>query len=177
MVSGLKVNPSKSTVHYLGLSETELAPFKLCIPYNFMDLSVGFKYLGYYLKAGLQKSEDWLWLINKVEKRINHWSYRWLSLGGRYTLCKVVLESQPVYWFSLASVPQSILHKLRKLLFNFLWNGNADTNHFHLSRWETLARPKSLGGWGFLNIFTFNKALAASTLWRVLTKKDFGNLY
>jgi hypothetical protein len=170
MVSGLKVNPIKSTVHFSGLSESELVSFKQFIPYKFFDLAVGFKYLGYFLKAGLQRSEDWLWLLTKVEKKINHWSYRWLSLGGRYTLCKAVLESQPVYWLSLASVPLSILHKLRKLLYNFLWNGNADTNHFHLVRWETLARPKCFGGWGFRNIFTFSKALAATTLWRVLTK-------
>jgi hypothetical protein len=57
MALGLKVNLSKSTIHYLALTEMKLAPFKLCIPYNFMDLSVGFKYLGYYLKAGLQKLE------------------------------------------------------------------------------------------------------------------------
>jgi hypothetical protein len=55
MASRLKVNPTKSTVHYLGLSETELASFKLCISYNFMDLAVGFKYLGYYLKAWITK--------------------------------------------------------------------------------------------------------------------------
>jgi hypothetical protein len=132
---------------------------------------VGFKYLGYFLKAGLQKAEEWVWLLTKVEKKIKHWSYRWLSLGGRYILCKAVLESQPVYWLSLASIPLSILHKLRKLLYNFLWNGSGDTKHYHLCRWETLARPKRLGGWGFHNIFSFSKALAASTLWRVITKE------
>jgi len=59
MASGLKVNPTKSIVHYLVLSETELDSFKLCIPYNFLDLTMGFKYLGYYLKARIQKSKDW----------------------------------------------------------------------------------------------------------------------
>jgi hypothetical protein len=49
------VNPTKYTVHYLGLSETKLDVFKLCIPYKFSDLTEGLKYLGYYLKAGIQK--------------------------------------------------------------------------------------------------------------------------
>jgi hypothetical protein len=48
IASGLKVNATKSTVHYTGLSETKLSPFKLILPYNFMDLSLGFKYLGYF---------------------------------------------------------------------------------------------------------------------------------
>jgi hypothetical protein len=106
-----------------------------------------------------------------VEKKIGHWSYMWLSLGGRYILCKFVLEIQPVYWLSLASIPFSILNKLRKILFNFLWNGIGESHHYHLCRWETLAQPKRNGGWGFLNIFSFSKALAATTLWRVLTKE------
>jgi hypothetical protein len=81
------------------------------------------------------------------------------------------MESQPIYWSSLASVPQSILHRLRKLLFNFLWNGNVDSSHYHLCHWETLTHPKSYGGWGLRNIFSFSKSLAASTFWRVLTKQ------
>jgi hypothetical protein len=81
---------------------------------------VGFKYLGYFLKAGIKRVEEWVWLLTKVEKKLKHWSYQWLSLGGRYILCKAVLESHLVYWLSLASIPSSILHKLRKLLYNFL---------------------------------------------------------
>jgi hypothetical protein len=44
-------------------------------------------------------------------------------------------------------------------------------NIFIYVLWESLARPKFLGGWGFRNIFSFSKALAVSTLWRVLTKE------
>jgi hypothetical protein len=43
---GLKVNEKNSTVHYAGLSEAELFPFKHLLPYNFSNLSLGFKYLG-----------------------------------------------------------------------------------------------------------------------------------
>jgi hypothetical protein len=84
-----------------------------------MDL--GFKYLGFYLKAGAQRMEEWNWLLKKFEKRINNWCYRWLSLGGRLTLLKAVLTSQSVYWLSMAVVPISVLNLLRKMMFNFLW--------------------------------------------------------
>jgi hypothetical protein len=89
-VTGFRLNPDKTTVHSSGLLETELSPFKHILPYNFTELSNGFKYLGYFLKADIQKTEDWRWLLTKVEKRINNWSFRWLSLGGRFTLCKAV---------------------------------------------------------------------------------------
>jgi ribonuclease HI len=104
----------------------------------------------------------------KIEKRIANWSHRWLSLGGRVTLVKVVLESIPVYWLSLAKIPKSILNTIRKRMFSFLWTGKKTKEGIHLTRWNTIAKPKKLGGWGIKNIFTFGKALAAKSLWRCL---------
>jgi hypothetical protein len=152
----------------LDLSDLELLPFKAIFPYSFLDLDQGFKYLGFYIKSGFQRIEDWGWLIKKVEKRISNWCYRWLSIGGRFTLLKVVLESQPIYWLSLAVIPCSILNTLRKLMFNFLWKNNNESHQIHLCNWEQIALPKSFGGWGIRNIFDFSKSLAANTFWRVL---------
>jgi hypothetical protein len=97
IASGLKVNQSKSIVLHVGLSSNDLTPYKDLLPYSFMELSVGFKYMGYQLKTITYKVEDWDWLLTKVMKRIEVWCNRWLSLGGRYTLVKSVLEGQLVY--------------------------------------------------------------------------------
>jgi hypothetical protein len=168
LTSGLKINGSKSTLLQEGLMEHDLVPYKALFPFRFSELDSGFNYLGYFLKSGVQRVEDWGWLIKKMEKRINNWCYRWLSLGGRFTLLKVVLESQPIYWMSLAVVPCSVLNTLRKLMFNFLWKRKSDTNQMHLCNWEQITLPKLFGGWGIHNIFDFSKSLAANTLWRVL---------
>jgi len=45
-VLGLTINLSKPTVHYAGITDSELDPFKRFLPYTFRDLSMGFKYLG-----------------------------------------------------------------------------------------------------------------------------------
>jgi hypothetical protein len=95
--SGLQVNGSKSTLLQEGMTEHDLFPCKSLFPYRFSDLDSGFNYLGYFLKTGLQRVEDWGWLIKKMEKKIDNWCYRWLSLGGCFTLLKSVLESQPIY--------------------------------------------------------------------------------
>jgi hypothetical protein len=142
--------------------------FKALFPYDFLELEQGFKYLGFYLKAGASRLEDWYWLIKKVEKKINNWCYRWLSLGGRLMLLKAVLSSQPIYWMSLAIVPGSVLKILRNCMFNFLWKRNGVSHAMHLCNWERLFLPFSFGGWGVRNIFYFSKSLAANTCWRVL---------
>jgi hypothetical protein len=83
-------------------------------------------------------------------------------------LIKVVLEGQAVYWMALAAIPATVLTKLRKLIFNFLWSGCSDHSRQHLCNWQALAKPKQKGGWGIQNLFHFSQALAANSLWRVL---------
>jgi hypothetical protein len=67
--SGLKVNGTKSFVLQEGLSALDLAPYITLFPFTFSDLSTGFKYLGYHLKTGLQRVEDWNWMLKKWRKR------------------------------------------------------------------------------------------------------------
>jgi len=93
------------------------------------------------------------------------WCNRWLSLGGQYNLVKSILKGQPVYWMALAAIPASILQKIRKLIFSFLWSGDEGKKNFHLCIWEFLAKPKLMGGWGIQNNFLFNSALATNSLW------------
>jgi hypothetical protein len=113
---------------------------------------------------------DWQWLVEKYEKRIRHWCSRWLSLGGRLVLIKVVLECQPVYWLTLASLPSAIQNKIHQIIFNFLWSGYRIKKNFHLCNWQLIARPKHLGGWGLRNLTGFSRALAAHSLWRAIMK-------
>jgi hypothetical protein len=85
-----------------------MAPFKSLLPYTFSDLSLRFKYLGYFLKTGSQRADDWDWLVSKLTKKVGLWCNRWLSLGGRYILVKTVLEGQPVYWMSMEALPAQL---------------------------------------------------------------------
>ena len=38
-------------------------------------------------------------------------------------------------------------------------------------KWDKIARPKSLGGWGLKNTNLFTKDLAAKAGWRLITTK------
>jgi len=58
LVTGMCINNSKTIVHYWGLEEMELIPFKVVIPFSFFRINVGFKYLDYHLKPGALKTDD-----------------------------------------------------------------------------------------------------------------------
>jgi hypothetical protein len=150
--TGLKINEHKTSFLQYGLQQNILIQLKAIFHYNFLDLSNGFRYLGYFMKIDRYKSEDWQWLIDKFDRRINHWCNRWLSLGGRFILIKVVLESQPVYWLALTNLPSQIIQKIRQLMFSFLWSGCNKKKKIHLCAWQFIARPKLHGGWGLRNL-------------------------
>jgi hypothetical protein len=72
----------------------------------------------------------------------------------------------------MEALPRSVLSKIRKLIFDFLWNEHQDKHRFHLCSWEVISRPKRNGGWGIRNLNLFNLALISVTLWCILTQKS-----
>lgn len=160
------ISDTKSTFLEFGMEDPIIKEIKQFFPFEVKDLNQEFKYLGYYLEPNNYIKQDWMWLVRKVENIINQWCNRWLSLGEKMILVKDVLKIIPVYWFSLAKIPSSILELIRRMSFNFLWDGNKQRSSYHLSKWQDLSRPKACGGWGLKHLFHFGKALETKSLWR-----------
>jgi hypothetical protein len=80
------------------------------------------------------------------------WCNRWLSLGGRLTLVKAVLEATLVFWHSLAYIPIGIRKKIQKRSFKFLWNGKKEKDAPPLVNWKCISKPKAIGNCGLKNI-------------------------
>jgi hypothetical protein len=95
-----------------------------------------------------------------------------LSRVGRLLLVKSVLEAIPIYQMSLAWIPKGTLDKIIKLCFKLLWEGSQDKFVLPWVKWETLAIPKALGGWGLKNIFLFSKALATKSSWKLISYEN-----
>ena len=135
-----------------------------------LSIQFGLNYLGYLLKLLGYRVNDWMWL-QKFEKRINHWTFKYLSLGGRLILVQSVMSSIPIYWMGLAPLPASILQKLRSIMFNFLWGSSEKKCKYHLASWKDISWPKEFGGWGIKNLPWFSLALCLKTFWRILHSK------
>lgn len=168
VAAGMLVNIDKSTITCSNLSEQEILRMANKLPFRTLDIDDGLKYLGFHLKPNAYLKADWHWLIAKLEQRLHGWSHKWLSRAGRLVLVKSVLEAIPVYWMSLAWIPTGVLEQIRRLCFAFLWKGMSELRALVWVRWEKIAVPKALGGWGLKNIFLFAKALGAKVSWRLI---------
>lgn len=136
--TGMLISPGKSIFICNIQNNPVLTEVQNFLPFQATELDGGIKYLGYFIKPICYKIHDWRWLITKLEKRINLWLLKYLSLGGRLIMLKAVLSSLPAYWALLAKIPQVVLRKLNSLMFQFLWSGNLDGGHYHLSNWISL---------------------------------------
>ena len=146
------INMGKSCFLFNNVEEGILNRISRSLSYKYDHISLVFKYLGYFIKPLGYLVKDWNWLLKKFEKRIQHWTHRFLSLGGRLILIRAVLTSMPVYWLDLVPIPKLILDKLRNFIFSFLWGSSAEKRKYHLVDWLSLLQPTSLGGWGIKNL-------------------------
>ena len=121
---GMQINMDKSCFLYNELDVDLLNRIFGFPPYKFEQINKGFNYLGYFIKTLGYLVKDWHWILTKFANRIQHWTFCLLSIGGRLVLIKAVLTSLSVYWMELVSVPQSILDKLRSMIFSFLWGSS-----------------------------------------------------
>jgi hypothetical protein len=71
---------------------------------------------------------------------------------------------------TLAHIFVSVLSKLRRISFEYMWVGNKSKKCYHLCNWQFIAKPKQLGGWGLRNICIFYRALATNTFWWAFMK-------
>lgn len=98
MVSALKINFSKSSLVGINVSEDFMA--MACDFLNCSAGSIPFKYLGLPVGANMRSMSTWEPLVETIGGRLNTWSTRYISFGGRIVLLNSVLNSMPIFYLS-----------------------------------------------------------------------------
>ena len=155
--SGIKVSLTNSCFYSLNIEDDIREMITSCLPYKFNILGEHLKYMGFFLKLGGYKIKDWLWLVELFEIKINHWTFKILSIGCILTLFIAVLIGIRVYWLSHAQVLRTVLKMLISIMFNFLYSGKATRTNLQMVKWDKLLTPKSFRSWDIKKLFWFRK--------------------
>lgn len=65
--------------------------------------------------------DDWYFLVDKIEHRLQQLNGQLLSLGGRLTLINAILSVIPLYTLSVYKDPKTIIRRINSIRNRFLW--------------------------------------------------------
>lgn len=169
-VSGLQVNLQKSKIIGVGVpsSEVQRTAYRLHCQADV----VPFIYLGLPVGANMNRRASWSGVVDKVSKKLNAWKANTLSMGGRLTLVKSVLNSIPLYFFSIFKAPVSVLSELEKFRNKFLWGAVGSTNKIIWAKSSKTWGDFDVGGLKVGSLKAKNLALLKKWWWRFRTNRD-----
>lgn len=160
-ISGSKVNVQKSEIYVLGNAPKAYLP-------NIKILEDAIQILGVYL--GDKKHVDilnWKDKIVKMNRIVNMWKQRNLSLLGRATVITNLLTSRVWYTLMVQTIPDWAIDAIKKLSIDFLWKG-----HKHLVKYDTIIAKKDKGGLNIPDISMKRSAFRLKTIARYIDNNN-----
>ena len=181
-LSGLEINTSKTDAMWLGCWRD-----KTHTPFNFKWPKEPICALGIYFSYNTEHHANKLNFeekINNLEKTLNGWKPRKLTLLGRINIVKTLGLSKHIYNVSVLPIPKHFVKEINKISFNFIWEGTPAK-----VKRTTIIREKKCGGLKMLDFEIMDKALKvawikrskthSSASWKIILElgvKQYGGL-
>lgn len=121
------------------------------------------RYLGIPFAISPSLKDMWQWVRTKIEKKLNRWDNKYLSLVGRMQVCQKILSSYNIYYSSVWMFSNYQILEIQKTIRNFLWSNGKGKNKMHFVKWEWCHKDKSLGGLGLKDLRL--QGIALATKW------------
>ena len=106
--SGQLVSVEKSSIFFSPNTKVEDRA-QICTTLNIMTEALNDKYLGLPANVGMDKSDCFQFLIDRIITKISGWKEKLLSAGGKEILLKSVVQAIPAYAMSVFKIPKKIV--------------------------------------------------------------------
>lgn len=103
-VSGQAVNFSKSSI-YFSPNTANSERIEVCQILQVQEVQTPGKYLGMPMSIGKRKVSEFYFITDKVKQKLQGWSSKQISKGGKYTLLLTAAQTMPNFWMNLFLIP------------------------------------------------------------------------
>lgn len=170
VASGQVINPSKSTVFYGSISAARINQITDLIGFNKGTLH--FNYLGVPIFKGKPKRSHMQPIADKIKSKLSAWKASLLSIAGRVTLVKSVIQGMLVHSISIYSWPKKLLKDIETWTRNFIWSGDISKRKLVTVSWKNTCKPLSEGGLGIRSLYTLNESTNLKLCWDLLNSQE-----
>nr|XP_020185039.1 uncharacterized protein LOC109770742 [Aegilops tauschii subsp. strangulata] len=130
--SGQLVSVEKSSVFFSASTDVNVKA-EVCSTLNIMTEALNDKYLGLPATLGLDKSDSFQYLIDRLIQRLMGWKEKCLSFGGKEVLLKSVAQAIPTYAMSVFKIPKKVCKGIMDAMSSFWWGDDATQKKMHWS--------------------------------------------
>ena len=169
--SGQKINREKTNIFFSSKTQAQVK-FRIQELLGVPAIRQYEKYLGLPTLVGRAKKQSFVYIKERVWKKLQGWKEKLLSQAGREVLIKAVIQAIPTYTMSCFKLPKGLIKDLEVLTRKFWWGYGDGGRKVHWVHWKKLCQDKEMDGMGFKEIEKFNDALLAKQVWRMINNPN-----
>jgi hypothetical protein len=94
--SGQMVSEAKCSIFFSPNVQVEVKG-QICEELNIMTEAISDKYLGLPSMVGLDRTDSFIYLLERIIERLEGWKERFLSMGGKEILLKAIIQAIHVF--------------------------------------------------------------------------------